>query len=144
MAETYREMIRRHQKEVDAFPIGAAFTMKQFDEMMKKWGLSPKDDLDKIASIGAGCYIRKADKEEYHALFKRHKQEIKDAISADSTGSGFIKDMFYYELCNHEYCITMDPEDAIYALGITVDEINNDEKLKKGFWLAEAEARKEG
>ena len=62
--ETYSQMNHRHQKEVDNFPIGAAFSKKQFEEMMQKWGLKVTD-TDKILSLGAGCYIRKSDDEAF-------------------------------------------------------------------------------
>lgn len=40
--------------------------------------------------------------------------------------------MFYTELANHEYCITYDLTDTIYALGLSVDEINADKRLLHG------------
>ena len=51
--ETYSQMSFRHQKEVDEFPIGAAFSNKQFEEMMQKWGLKVTD-TKAILSLGAG------------------------------------------------------------------------------------------
>lgn len=56
----YAEMKKRHQEEVNQLPLGFAFSNKQFEEMMEKWGLSPAD-TDKICSIGAGGYIQKKD-----------------------------------------------------------------------------------
>lgn len=124
----YQKMKDRQQKEFDAFPIGAAFSNQQFQQMMKKWGLTV-NDTDKICSIGGGCYIRKTDKEALRDLINRLNKEKQDAIAADTTGDGFIFDMFVYELANHEYCITYDLEDTLDALGLTAEQINADKRL---------------
>lgn len=99
---TYKQLKDRQQKETDAFSLGAAFSKQQFADMMQEWGLTV-DDTDKIISIGAGCFIRKSDKEAFFNMLKRHNKEMQDAIAEDKTGDGFIYDMFYYELANHEY-----------------------------------------
>ena len=127
----YEEMKNRQQKEFDSFPLGAAFSKEQFKDMMEKWEFSPTD-TDKIYSIGAGCYIRKTDKEALQDLMVRLTKEKQDAIAADLTGDGFIFDMFLYELANHEYCITYDLEDTLDALGLTVEQIKADKRLHYG------------
>lgn len=124
----YQEMKDRQQKEFDAFPMGAAFSNQQFQQMMEKWGLTV-NDTDKICSIGGGCYIRKTDKEALRDLINRLNKEKQDAIAADTTGDDFIFDMFVYELANHEYCITYDLEDTLDALGLTAEQINADKRL---------------
>ena len=127
----YQEMKDRQQKEFDAFPVGAAFSNQQFQQMMEKWGLTV-NDTDKICSICGGCYIRKTDKEALRDLINRLNKEKQDAIAADPTGDGFIFDMFVYELANHEYCITYDLEDTLDALGLTAEQINADKRLLHG------------
>ena len=103
MTNQYQILKDRQQKEFNAFPMGAAFSQQQFAEMMEKWGLLPTD-TDKIVHIGGGCYIRKTDREAFRALVERLEKEKADALAADTTGEGIIKDMFLYELANHEYC----------------------------------------
>ena len=127
----YQEMKDRQQKEFNAFPMGAAFSNQQFQQMMEKWGLTV-NDTDKICSIGGGCYIRKTDIAAFTALINKTAAELKNAITADTTGDGFIFDMFVYELANHEYCITYDLEETLDALGLTPEEVNADELLKHG------------
>lgn len=122
--ETYKVMKQRHQKEVNDFPLGAAFSDKQFEEMMKNWGLTV-NDCDKIYRIGSGMFVRKSDHKAMHEMFDRHEKELQDAIKADKTGDEFIYGMFYYELCNHEYCVTGDLSETLDVLGLTVDEVNN-------------------
>ena len=134
----YRELKERQQKEVDAFPIGACFSQEQFEKMMNKWGLTV-DDTDKIVSIGGGCYIRKTDVTAFNELFERIAKEKQEAIDGDETGDGFIKDMFIYELANHEYCITYDYEDTLDALDLTLEQVLNTPKLKHGLAVARKE-----
>ena len=59
----YQEMRDRQQQEFNALPLGFAFGQKQFNEMMRGWGLHPERDVKKICSIGAGGYIQKKDVE---------------------------------------------------------------------------------
>ena len=87
MKNQYQILKDRQHKEFNAFPLGAAFSQTQFTEMMAKWGLEPTD-TDKILHVGAGCYIRKTDREAFHALVERLEKEKQDAIAADTTGEG--------------------------------------------------------
>ena len=131
----YKQLKDKHQKEMNAFPLGAAFSDKQFEEMMQKWGLTV-NDADKICSIGGGCFIRKSDNDAFFEMLDRFKKEKEDAIAADKTGKGFIYDMFIYELANHEYCITYDYEETFDALGLTLEKINADQRLVRGLQKA--------
>ena len=135
MNNKYLELKRRHVKEVNDFPFIFAFSQEQLNEGMKKLGLNATD-TDKILSIGYGGYIRKSDKENFFSLNERQEKELKDAIQNDTTGENFIYDMFDYELSNHEYCITMDVSDTLDALGLTIDEVNNNPNLLKGLQKA--------
>lgn len=129
----YMEMKQRHQEEINAFPVVFAFGNQQFEEAMKKLGLKPSE-TDKVCSIyGAGDIFRKSDVPAYLEIVKRHRKEMEDAIAADRTGEGFIYDMFDYELSNHEYGYTRDPSDALDALGISWNRLENDERLLRGF-----------
>jgi hypothetical protein len=94
---SYEEMKNKHQEEINAFPFGWAFNQKQFEEMMAKFGLKA-DDYDKIYSIGNNGFIRKTDSDAMDEMFARHKAEQEKAIADDTTGDGFICDMFSFEL----------------------------------------------
>ena len=76
----YLKLKEKHQKEVNDFPFGFAFSNEQFKDMMKKFGLKEKD-TDKIYSIGAGGYIKKTDAEAMHNMFKRHREESSHKIN---------------------------------------------------------------
>lgn len=135
MKNLYAEMQEHHQMEINAFPMFFAFSQKQFEEGMKSLGLEPSA-TDQIYSLGNGGYYKKSDATKLHEMFRRFKQDQEDAISADTTGEGFIFDMFSYELDNHEYCITLDLEDTLDAIGMTQEEISASPRLKRGLKLA--------
>ena len=106
----YQKMRNRQQMEFNALPLGFAFRQKQFDKMMQGWGLHLERDIEKICSIGNGGYIQKKDVALLRQTSAQHSQELAAAIEADTTGNGFIFQMFYYELVNHEYGYTGEAE----------------------------------
>lgn len=132
----YKELKERQQAEINALPLGFAFSDSQFNEMMCGWGLDPARDLDKIVNIGLGGFIQKKDRALMRDTFERHKRELKEAIAADETGEGFIFDMMLCELDNHEYSYTGDTSEALEALGFTAQEVVDDPRLNRGISLA--------
>lgn len=136
---TYRELKERQQQEVNDFPFIWAFNEKQLAEGMQRLGLDPATDKDKLQNIGAGGIIRKTDAAAMREMFDQHRRELLEQIAADTTGEGFIKDMFSTELANHEYSYTGDPTDALDALGITPAQIESNRALARGLALAAQE-----
>ena len=134
-ANQYQELKDKHQKEFNEFPIGFAFSDEQFKEQMEKLGLTA-DDEDKIVGIGAGGFIRKDDVDKFNDMNARHRAEEEEAIKNDTTGEGYIKDMFDYELANHEYGYTYDLTDTLASLGLSMEDINKDKRLQNGLNLA--------
>ncbi|MEG0898405.1 MAG: hypothetical protein RSF40_01665 [Oscillospiraceae bacterium] len=126
----YTTLKEKHQEEVNNFPMFFAFSNNQFDDGMKKLGLQPSE-IDKVCSIGCGGYIRKTDGDSMTKMYRRHKKECREAIANDTTGEGYIYDMFRYELDNHEYCITCYDGDALDALGVTHEQVEADERMIK-------------
>lgn len=132
----YAEMIRQHQAEFNKFPMFFAFSDSRFAEGMEKLGLKPSD-TDKIYRMGnTGGFYRKSDSGKLRDMTQRHKDELKQAIAEDKDGTDFAYDMFYYELQNHEYCITLDVDDAISACGFTPEEVTADKILSKALGKA--------
>lgn len=131
--ETYLEQKERQKKEFDGFEgIFFAFSNKQFEEGMQKVGLFPTDTT-KIYSIGAGGYIRKDKAADFHALMERHSAERKNRLKDEKA----LIESLVYELGNHEYCITLDPTEALDSLGLTVKVIDT-QILKKAineYWM---------
>jgi len=132
----YTELKDRHQKEFNDFPCFFAFSDKQFEEGMAKFGLSP-NDTDKIYSLSnTGCFYLRTDSPRLAEMFARHNKEFADAVAADITGEGFIFDMFNYELANHEYSYTHDDTSTLDALGVEPEDIEKDQRLLHGLKLA--------
>jgi len=131
----YLELKKRHQAEIDNFPMFFAFSNEQFNDGMEKFGLDPKE-TDKVCSIYGGGYVKKEDADRLKSMFLSQSKEKKQAIENDETGEGYIKDMFEYELANHEYNYTMDASDTLECLGLTIEDIANSQALQKGFMLA--------
>lgn len=132
MIELYPELRKRQQKEFDNFPLGAAFTDDSFNQMMEEWGLDPVTDTDKIISLGAGCFIRKADKAAYMEMAERFYNEKKAGFENDD----FLYSAFRFELSNYECFYSGDYIPALRALGFKESEIESDERLKRIFYKA--------
>lgn len=137
--ETYVQMKDRHRKEYTDFSencVFFAFSNDQFNEGMKKIGLNPTD-TDKIYSTGHGGFILRTHSKGQIELFKRFTEEEKQAIADDKDGTGFIREMFEYEMNNHEYGYTRDITDTLDCLGMTIKEIAEDKRLANGFKIAQ-------
>lgn len=118
--ETYNEQKQRHTAEFDKFEgIFFAFNNAQFEEGMKKIGLVVTD-RDKIYSIGAGGYMRKDKAIVFKELMQRQEAERKNRLKDERS----LIEALEYELNNHEYCITLDPTDALKSLGLNKNDIN--------------------
>ena len=135
--DNYAEMVARHKMEMDALPLGFAFDQEQFRAMMESWGLDSNQDLMKIYRLPEiGAYIQKKDAGTLQETIQRHLNERKQAVAADSTGTGFIYQMFLMELADPEYGYTGDPTDALDSIGITMDEVQSDPRLQAGYQKA--------
>lgn len=122
----YLELKTKHQREVNAFPLGAAFNEEQFIEMMAKWNLT-LEDTDKIYKLGLGMYVRKCDADAMHEMFDRHAKEREVAIRENK--NDYLYHMFNYELANHEYSYTGDLTDTLDALDLTLEDIIADARM---------------
>ena len=135
----YQEMRDRQQQEFNALPLGFAFGQKQFNEMMRGWGLHPERDVKKsittlLLKIQKQFILK--DVELLRQTSARHKEELAAAIEADTTGDGFIFQMFYRELKNHEYGYTGDADDTLDTLNCTMEQVQSDQRLYRGFQQA--------
>ena len=88
--ESYRELRDRQQKEFNELPLGFAFSDKQFDEMMGKWGLDPEKDLDKIYRIPGGGFIQKKDHKHLHEVVDRHNAEMEQDFFTSCSSTNWI------------------------------------------------------
>lgn len=110
--ETHLEQKKRHQHEFGSFDgIFFAFSNEQMKEGIEKHGVN---ENNKIVSIGAGAFVLKNRLQEFKDLVARHEQERKQLRKDEKQ----LVSAIVYELQNHEYCITGDPDDALDALGL--------------------------
>lgn len=121
---SYLELREKHQKAINDFPIGFTFNDSQFKEVLAK--LSVKDPSELI-SIGNGGFIRHSDYKEFSEMLKNFDTEEAKAREDPA----FCYEMFLYELGNHEYCITYDLEDTLYACGLTLEQVQSNSILSK-------------
>ena len=126
---TYAALRERQQQEFNSFPSFYAFNNAQFAEGMAKLGVANAKDL--YRGVG-GMFYRKTDADKLHAMMNRLDTEMKEAFKDDN----FLYDAFSYELANHEYCITLDDEETLDALGLTQEEIVQDQRMGKIFLKA--------
>lgn len=134
---TYDEYRNKSQEDYIKFSKGKifyAFDMEQFKEGMESIGLNP-EETNKIARLCGGAYILNNEAKNYIKLNNKQRNEFNKRMK----NFDFAKSAFKSELANHEYGYTMDPYDAITALGYTADEINNNPLLCKALQAAKEE-----
>lgn len=91
--ETYQELKARHEKEVNALPLGFAFSEEQFEEMKLKLGVKENSELYRLGNTGG--FYRKVDSELIHDTFKRHAEERKNAIfTKPGINAEYVQSMF--------------------------------------------------
>ena len=120
----YLDYKRKVEKDIEEFPMAFAFSDKQLKEGLDKLGVSSKSE---VISIGYGGFIRKSDKQKFIEMNERHENKKKELMKNEK----FVYQMFRYELANHEYVIRRDYTDTLDALGLTMDDINNNPMWKK-------------
>ena len=131
--ETYRQMKDRHQAEANALPLAFAFSRDQYARQLASWGITEAEaNNGAILGIGGGGFIRSSDRDLVTSTFNRIAEEEAAAIAADLTGDGYIYEMFFYELNNHEFSYTGDIDETLAALRLTTDDINSNEALQHG------------
>lgn len=135
MQNKYKEYKLKVQKIYGKFPKFYALDDEQFFEGMESLGLG-RDKEEKIVAVGGGAYILKEDMQKFKEMFNNFDKELDNLIKEDTKGKGFIKDMFEYELNNHEYSYTRDISDTLISLGLTIDDIIENKALANGLKLA--------
>lgn len=132
----YVALKEKHQREMNEFPMYWAFGDKQWKELLEKLKLTEEQAKEKLIQGPAGCLILKDDMPKFTNMINKHNKEIKEAIVNDKTGTGYIKDMFCYELYNHEYCYTRDLTQTLMSLGLDEKSFENNSALGKGLKFA--------
>lgn len=117
---TYNELKSLHSKRLNDFQgIFFAFSDEQFEEGMKKVGLSV-DETSKIYALQGGGFILKEKSLEFKSLLEKNEKELKEFRKQERN----LIDSLVYELENHEFVITMDPTSAVESLGLDMKTID--------------------
>lgn len=112
----YIEFKDRKTKEVNAFPMGFAYSNKQLEEELQRLGAT----INEVVSIGVGGFIKKSDVRAFNQMFENLVREQQELMKDDE----FVIQMFEYELGNHEFCITYDYDDTLKSCGLKFDELD--------------------
>ena len=130
MKTIYEKFKERQQKETNNLPIYFAFGNEQLQERANELGFKSIDDMvNNVVGIGAGGFCKKEDYQNIINTFKKHDEELKENLKNDE----FLKSAFRYEMSNHEYIVTYDISDTLRALGITPEEYQESERMRKLF-----------
>ena len=109
---------------------------REFTAGMLKLGLDP-DDVTTITHVHGDGYIRNEDVDEYLELLKGPVDQLEKLLDADTTGEGFIHDMFVTELMNSPLFVTEGNVDAaLEAMGFSRKVLEQDPRMKRGLELA--------
>jgi hypothetical protein len=118
--EDYKNLIEKHRKEVEEFPIAYAFSDEQLKEAMKKLGVKHLSECTTIFRMGD--IMLKKDVPRYVQLIERHRKEILDAMKDKE----YAVAAFRYEMDNHEYAINWDGDsDVLKCFGLTLETLNS-------------------
>ena len=150
----YREKTQKDFNEFSDTHMFYAFNKEQFEEGYQKLlkikteelictgklkggaRRKPKFSLDLVTIAGAGDYIDRSDVKKFLELSNKHNKMFLDEIRKDVDGTGFIRQMFAWELENHEYAYTEDVDETLRDLRLDESMFSKYPQLKKGLDLA--------
>ena len=116
--QEYLDLKKKHEQELNDFPIAYAFNDEQLKEALKKLGATKEEC---VTVFGHGDIVKKENAPKFIAMLKRHTKEVREALIADVD---FAIAAFLYEMNNHEYCINYDGDgDVLGCFGLEWDDL---------------------
>ena len=113
----YLDLMEKHRKELEEFPIAYAFNEEQLEKALAKLG-AKKEEC--VSMSGHGDIIKRTDVQAFKDMFKRQKKELQEAM----TDKEFAEAAFRYEMDNHEYAINWSgDEDVLSCFGYSFDDL---------------------
>ena len=131
--DSYAEMEKAHQEDVNKFPIVWMFGTKTDEEMKECLSQIGAKHINECVGIPGGGMIRKADVGNLRKMFDKHERERKAFAKTEKN----LYDMIITEMKNQEYGYTLDPEDTLLALGKTRDDLTGDSAFSRAWKKAE-------
>lgn len=105
--QEYLDLQKRHQKELEDFPITYAFNDEQLEEALEKLGATKEEC---ITVFGHGDIVKREDAKRFIEMLERHTKEIKQHLIDDVE---FAEAAFLYEMDNHEYAINWSADEDV-------------------------------
>lgn len=130
--KSYSDFKLAEREAIDALPIEFAFNDDQFHDMLEKFGLT-LDEKDKLRRIPGGGFCLATDAKMIVETMLSWSRKLSEIIKTDDE---FAVDALRYELDNHEYGYTGEPDDALLELGLPSDVNKLDERMKNLFCRA--------
>lgn len=130
--KSYSDFKLAEREAIEALPIEFAFNDDQFHDMLEKFGLT-LDEKDKLRRIPGGGFCLATDAKMIVETMLSWSRKLSEMIKTDDE---FAVDALRYELDNHEYGYTGEPDDALLELGLPSDVNKLDERMKNLFCRA--------
>lgn len=125
--ESYREMEKAHQKDINDFPMVFMFGRKTDEEIRKALAPIGAKSLDECVSVmGAGDVMKKSDVPNWINLCKHHEAERK-LFAEDEE---HLVSMIVCVMNDHEYNYTQNFYDTRIALGWSLKECDEPKNRK--------------
>jgi hypothetical protein len=123
MKETYKEINKRHQDEINKLPLYWAFGKDQWLNLLAELGLTEENAAEHLVNA-FGAIVRKEDVPMIAETLERHHAEMQEAMK----DLEFFEEATLYEMNNHEYAINLQGDyDVINALGFDVEYSDGNE-----------------
>lgn len=117
--QEYLDLQKRHQKELEEFPIAYAFNDKQLEEALEKLGATKEEC---VTVFGHGDIVKRENAKALVKMLENQREEMLQRMRDDAL---FAEAAFEYEMDNHEYAINWDGDaDVLGCFGITFEKIN--------------------
>lgn len=117
--QEYLDLKKRHQQELEDFPIAYAFNDKQLREALEKLGATKEEC---VSVFGHGDIVKRENVDALFALLDNQREELLQRMRDDED---FAEAAFLYEMDNHEYAINWSgDEDVLDCFGIKFEQIN--------------------
>ena len=132
----YSEFKEQQRQEINEFTKKNcvwAFGAKQYQEMLQRINMTEEQFKEAYTSFPGGGAILKTAVQDWKTLCERQEADLGKIMRNDVD---FAKQAFRYEFSNYECGISMRYDEARAALGLTMEDINNNEILLTAYKLA--------
>ena len=131
---TYKEYKKQRQESFNQLPIFVTFNQGALNSWVEK--IKPFKPI----SLGYSSFISS----EFLPQLEEHSKKWDKIILEKMQEKDFLKEAFKYEMANHEYSYTLEPEDTLAALGFkSLEQLNKIEletwKEAKSEYLAKSD-----